>query len=115
MKYRYLALPAFGVLFFALTGFAQTTALEGDVKGADGTPVKGALIKIDREDIKGHYQVKTDKKGHYFYGGLPLGQYKISLEVDGKDVDYIDKVRTRLATRWSTISICTLWRREIRS
>ena len=96
MKYRNLALPALGIFFCAMAGFAQTSSMEGDVKGADGSPLKGALIKIDREDIKGHYQVKTDKKGHYYYGGLPLGQYKITLEVDGKDVDWIDKVRTRL-------------------
>jgi tetratricopeptide (TPR) repeat protein len=96
MKYRTLALPAMGILFCALAGFAQTTSLEGDVKGPDGAPLKGALIKIDRQDIKGKYQVKTDKRGHYFYGGLPLGTYKITLEVDGKDVDFVDKVRTRL-------------------
>src|ERR1022692_2485107 len=41
-------------------------------------------------------RVKTVKKGHYFYGGLPLGYYKVTLEVDGKDVDFIDKVRTQL-------------------
>src|SRR5580700_6619072 len=97
MKHRRLALPALGVLLFALAGFAQTTtSLEGDVKGEDGQPLKGALVKIDREDIKGHYQVKTDKKGHYFHAGLPIGTYKISLEVDGKDVDFVDKVRTTL-------------------
>jgi tetratricopeptide (TPR) repeat protein len=96
MKFRNVAMPALGVLFCALAGFAQTSSIEGDVKGPDGSPLKGALIKIDREDIKGHYQVKTDKKGHYFYGGLPLGTYKVSLEVDGKDVDFVDKVRTQL-------------------
>jgi len=96
MKYRNVALPALGILFCAIAGFAQTSSMEGDVKGADGSPMKGALVKIDRKDIKGHYQVKTDKKGHYFYGGLPLGTYKITLEVDNKDVDYVDNVRTRL-------------------
>ena len=97
MKFRIVALPALGILLYAIAGVAQTTsAFEGDVKGADGGPLKGALIKIDREDIKGHYQVKTDKKGHYFYGGLPLGTYKITLEVDGKDVDFVDKVHSRL-------------------
>jgi len=96
MKYRNVVLPALGILFCAIAGFAQTSSLEGDVKGEDGSPMKGALIKIERLDIKGHYQVKTDKKGHYYYGGLPLGQYKITLEIDGKDVDYVDKVRTQL-------------------
>src|SRR5580700_7832249 len=97
MKHRNVALPALGVLLFTLAGFAQTTtSLEGDVKGEDGQPLKGALVKIDREDIKGHYQVKTDKKGHYFHAGLPIGTYKITLEVEGKDVDFVDKVRTTL-------------------
>ena len=96
MKYRNVAMPALGILFCALGGFAQTSSIEGDVKAADGSPLKGGLIKIEREDIKGHYQVKTDKKGHYFYGGLPLANYKITLEVDGKDVDYVNNVRTKL-------------------
>ena len=94
MKYRNVALPALGILFCALAGFAQTSSLEGDVKGEDGLPLKGALIKIERLDIKGNYPVKTDKKGHYFYGGLPLGKYKITLVVDGKEVDYINGVQT---------------------
>ena len=94
MKYRTVIFPALGTLLCAIAGFAQTSALQGDVKGEDGAPLKGALIKIDREDIKGHYQVKTDKKGHYFYGGLPLGQYKVTLEVDGKEIDFVDKVHT---------------------
>jgi Tfp pilus assembly protein PilF len=75
---------------------AQTSSLQGTVKGEDGQPVKDALIKIDRKDIKGHYQVKTKKKGDYFHTGLPLGVYKITLEVDGKDVDFVDNVRTSL-------------------
>jgi tetratricopeptide (TPR) repeat protein len=94
MKFRNVALPAMGILFCALTGFAQTSSMEGDVKADDGTKLKGALIKIDRLDIKGHYEVKTDKKGHYFYGGLPLGKYKITLSIDGKDVDYVNGVQT---------------------
>jgi tetratricopeptide (TPR) repeat protein len=96
MKYRNVAMPALGVLLCAVAGFAQVSSLEGDVKGPDGAPLKGALIKIDRLDIKGHYEVKTDKKGHYFYGGLPLANYKITLSVDGKDVDYVNGVRTKL-------------------
>ena len=96
MKFRNFALPAVGVLFLAATCFAQTSSLEGDVKAEDGSPLKGALVKIERKDIKGNYKVKTDKKGHYFHAGLPLGTYKLVLEVDGKDRDMVDNVRTRL-------------------
>jgi Tfp pilus assembly protein PilF len=84
------------VLLFAGAALAQTSAIEGTVKGADGQPVKDALVKIDRTDIKGHYEVKTKKKGDYFHAGLPLGTYKITVAIDGKDVDTVDKVRTRL-------------------
>jgi tetratricopeptide (TPR) repeat protein len=82
-------------LLFATTCFAQTVAFEGDVKGEDGKPVQKAVVKIDRKDIKGSYKVNTDKKGHYFYGGLPNGTYKITLEVDGKERDSMDNVKSK--------------------
>src|SRR5206468_10510772 len=85
--------------FFLLMGvaaFAQTSALEGDVKDENGKPVQGALVKIVRTDIKGNYKVKTDKKGHYFHAGLPLGTYDVTVEVEGKARDNIKGVRTRL-------------------
>ena len=95
-KLRTLALSAAAFFLFAFSAFAQVTALEGIVKGDDGQPIKGAMVKIDRKDIKGSYSVKTDKKGHYGHYGLPIGTYKVSVEVDGKAVDSVDNVRTRL-------------------
>ena len=75
---------------------AQTGSLEGDVKDENGKGLQGALVKIERTDIKGNYKVKTDKKGHYFHAGLPLGTYNVTVEVEGKDVDHVNGVRTRL-------------------
>jgi tetratricopeptide (TPR) repeat protein len=85
------------MVVFTFSAVAQTASLEGNVKGEDGKPLQGALIKIDRTDIKGHYQVKTDKKGHYLHAGLPSGAatYDITLEVGGKDVDGVKGVRLR--------------------
>jgi tetratricopeptide (TPR) repeat protein len=83
-------------LLFAGAAFAQTTQIEGVVKGEDGQPLKDALIKIERKDIKGNYKVKTKKKGDYLHAGLPLGTYKVILEVDGKDVDSVDNVKPKL-------------------
>ena len=55
---------------------AQTAQVEGTIKlkAADGTkkPVAGALIDIYRTDVKGKYDVKTDKNGHYIRLGLPV-------------------------------------------
>ena len=94
MKLRNVALSAVGMMFLALTSFAQITTIEGDVKGADGQPVQKAEIKIVRTDIKGNYPTKTNKKGHYLYMGLPMGTYTVECYIDGKKVDSVGGVRT---------------------
>jgi tetratricopeptide (TPR) repeat protein len=54
------------------------------------------VVKILRTDIKGNYKCNTNKKGHYFYNGLPLGMYNIAVEVNGKEMDGVNGVRTRM-------------------
>ncbi len=83
------------ILVAAGGAWAQTTTLEGDVKDPNGQPMKGAVIVLDRTDIKGHYQVKSDKKGHWLYTGLPYGKYDISCVVDGKVVDKESGVQSK--------------------
>ncbi len=83
------------VWFAAVSAWAQTTTLEGDVKDPNGQPVKGALIVLDRTDIKGHYQVKSDKKGHWLYTGLPFGTFDVSCVIDGKVVDKVNGVKSK--------------------
>jgi tetratricopeptide (TPR) repeat protein len=82
--------------FLLLSGvsFAQTGSIAGKVIGEDGQPLKDAMIRIERTDVRGNYKVKTKKKGDYFHAGLPLGQYKVSLEVNGQVVDSVNGVRT---------------------
>ncbi len=76
------------VLVAACSAWAQTATLQGDVKDQHGQPLKGAVIQLVRTDIKGHYQVKSDKKGHWLYTGLPgAATFDISCVVDGKVVD----------------------------
>jgi len=85
-----------GLALLSFSAMAQTASLEGEVKGEDGKPLQGAMIKLERKDIKGSYKVKTNKKGQWFHAGLPLGNYDIMCEVDGKIVDTVKGVRTRL-------------------
>ncbi|HTX33980.1 MAG TPA: tetratricopeptide repeat protein [Bryobacteraceae bacterium] len=94
MKFHRLALSAIALLALSFPLLAQITAIEGVVKGADGKPVQGAKIKIVRTDIKGNYDTKTDKKGHYIYMGLPMGKYDVNVEMDGKMVDQQKGVAT---------------------
>jgi tetratricopeptide (TPR) repeat protein len=91
---RSLALSGF-VLLVACTAWAQTTTIEGDIKDQNGQPLKGAVIVLNRTDIKGHYQVKSDKKGHWLYTGLPYGKYDIECQVDGKTMDKVSGVQSK--------------------
>jgi tetratricopeptide (TPR) repeat protein len=93
-KCAFFAVP----LLFLFTGLAiaQTGTLEGKVTGEDGKPLVGALIKIERTDIKGNYSVKTNKKGEWLYTGLAFGTFKVSLVLDGKEVDSVRNVQTHL-------------------
>ena len=92
---KLVGLSALGMLL-AGGALAQTTSLEGDVKGEDGKPLVGAWIKLERTDIKGSYKVKTDKKGHWFHAGLPIGTYNIACEVDGVVKDTVKGVRSKM-------------------
>lgn len=96
-KFRPVAVLLCGSLLFSGAALAQISAIEGDVKGADGKAIKDAQILIERKDMKGTYKgAKSDKKGHYIYNGLPLGTYKVSVIIDGQTRDSVDNVRTKL-------------------
>jgi tetratricopeptide (TPR) repeat protein len=60
----------------AFAASAQTTQIEGNVKqkAADGTlkPVANALIDLYRTDVAGHWNVKSDKNGHFIRLGIPV-------------------------------------------
>jgi tetratricopeptide (TPR) repeat protein len=96
---RRLALAGLASVALACVAWAQsgTGFLEGTVKGEDGKGMPGALIKLERTDVKGNYQVKTDKKGHWFHAGLPLGgNFKVYLVVEGKEVDAVQGIKVMM-------------------
>ena len=91
-------------LFLVMVGLAcaslaygQTGAIRGKVIGKDGLPLPGAMIKIERQEVRGNYKVKTRKKGDFFHAGLPLGTYNVSCEIDGQVVDRVGNVRVGLS------------------
>jgi len=93
--FRLLPVLAAGFLFVS-SALAQTGAIAGTVKGEDGAPLKDAIVKIERLDIKGNYKTKSNKKGEFIHAGLPLGQYRVSVEVNGQMRDQVNGVRTTL-------------------
>ena len=90
-------LPLIGlVLAFSGPALAQTGALQGVVTGIDGMPFEGAMILIDRQEITQHFETETDDDGKYFHAGLPSGTYRITLEIEGQVVQFINGIRVRL-------------------
>jgi tetratricopeptide (TPR) repeat protein len=95
-RLKSLTTSAFAFLLLSLPALAQTSAVEGIIKDPTGKPLQGAVVNFDRTDIKGHYSVKSDKKGHYGHYGLPLGTYTITVVVDGAVKDTANGFRTGL-------------------
>jgi tetratricopeptide (TPR) repeat protein len=82
-----------GCMLLAVPAFAQNGSLTGKVIDKDGKPGVGITVSIDRKDISGHFEVKTDNKGAFFHAGLPTGAYKVSLMQNGTTLTFADNVR----------------------
>ena len=76
---------------------AQFGQMQGVVKGEDGQPAANAVVSIDREDIKGHYEVKTDKNGKFFHAGLPLGRFSVSVVQKNGQPFKLGGIQTRMS------------------
>jgi tetratricopeptide (TPR) repeat protein len=97
MAKKIFLLSVFGFLFLAVArpAAAQFSRMTGTVIAEDGTPLANAVVTIDREDVRGHYEVKTDKNGKFFHSGLPLGRYKVAVVMGGKEVFSLQNIQTR--------------------
>jgi tetratricopeptide (TPR) repeat protein len=81
----------------AVPAHAQTAGITGKATLQDGSLCVGCPVILDRLEIKGTYKCKTNKKGNYTYIGLPLGNYKITLESpDGQVLFYFNNKRLGL-------------------
>jgi tetratricopeptide (TPR) repeat protein len=98
MKIRNI-FPAFAgcalIALASVSAFAQVARIEGTVVKAGTTePVVGAEVQIVRTDIKGNYNVKSDKKGAFLHAGIPLtGTYTIIVSAPGFQPSYIAPVK----------------------
>ncbi len=98
MKVRLPQMMIGALALLALTGanvVAQVGRIEGDVK-KQGTsePVVGASVQIVRTDIRGNYDVTTDKKGRFLHAGVPyVGRYTLLFSAPGFSPTYLGGIR----------------------
>jgi len=63
---------------------AKAAGIQGGVVGADGRPLQGAEVRIERQDkTSTPVTTQTNVKGSYASSGLPAGTYKISVVENG--------------------------------
>ena len=92
------ASPAALLMLLALAATAQTTQIEGTVKlkAADGSmkPIANALVDLYRKDVAGHFNVKTDKAGHFIRLGIPVqGTYLFVVSAPECQPTWADNIR----------------------
>ncbi len=97
-KITTLAIPlATLLLALALPVAAQNRIIRGKVLNDKDEIVPNANVLIQGTDVKREYRVKTDKKGEYFYMGLPQGTYRIVVRAAGYQPNFVDNVRPSMA------------------
>ncbi len=93
---RHCAFAALVLTLLATSAVAQTGSLRGKVSDQSGEGIRNAMVFIERIGVRGNYKVKTNRRGNYFHAGLPLGDYNVRLEIDGKTVYSVNGYRLKL-------------------
>jgi tetratricopeptide (TPR) repeat protein len=95
MKIKHLLSALTLTALAGIAAFAQVGRIEGDIVKAGSTePIVGAEIQIERQDIKGTYPVKSDKKGHFLHAGVPyVGTYTLIVSAPGFAPTFLSGIR----------------------
>ncbi len=96
-KFAPVAMSLALVLLLVLPAMAQNRIIKGKVTNDKGEPVQAAEIKIQGIDVKREYSVKTDKKGEFFYMGIPYGQYRVICRAAGYQPDFVSGIQPSIS------------------
>ncbi len=86
------------ILWLALPAASQTRVFRGKVTDDKGEPIKGATVIIQGTEAKSRsFSTKTDKKGVWFYLGLPDGQFHVAARAPGFSPAFKSNIRATIA------------------
>jgi len=103
MRQDYRRLVAFAgtlallVVLICTPATAQNRIIKGKVINEKGDPIEGATVAIQGTDVKRDYTVKTNKKGEYFYMGIPFGEYRVVVRAQGYLPDYAQGIKPSIS------------------
>lgn len=98
MRNLFFVLATVAVLVFPAFAQKERGALEGTAVDENGRRVQGAAVEINRTSYEGNshlrrFLLRTDKLGHFFYTGLPVGTYSVNIvSRDGRIMKQIPDV-----------------------
>ena len=68
------------VIFTAAEPFVQLSTMKGKVFRSDsGQAISNSYILLTSEKDEEHFDTRTDEKGEYLFGGVPPGNYTVSI------------------------------------
>ncbi len=80
---RIFSLGSVGLLFLASISLVRAGTIQGQIKGPDGKPARGAEVRIEQADSKTALKsVKTDQQGRYVFQNLANAKYKVTAWVN---------------------------------
>ncbi len=71
-------------------GQYTTARLSGTVQDKSGAAIPGATVTIEQVDTGYKQQVKSGQEGEFLFPSLPVGEYKLTVEMTGFDT-YLQK------------------------
>lgn len=95
---RRISLLLFGLILVGGNAWAATLGFQGDVKGPDRKPVKGAEVRIQLKGAKAPAgSVKTDQQGRFIFKNLAVGEYSLSVSANGMATATVENLKTHPA------------------
>jgi tetratricopeptide (TPR) repeat protein len=92
-----IAAVCFFALMLGLPVMAQNCIFKGKVTDEKGEPIKGATVIIQSVDTRSRtFNAKTDKKGTFFYMGLPGGLYHVAARAEGYSPRYQPNIKASI-------------------
>jgi hypothetical protein len=94
------------LICFISSGWAQNAVApqwRGVVRSASGGPLPGAVVRLERNSRQ--LSSRTDSAGEFHFLNLPVGDYELTLDINGQSVKYRTRIRIAAVSAPASITL----------